>query len=47
MEDSVMDSYLSDKISRYQQGEGKGMFDVVIDTVQRDLQCCGFKSLAD
>jgi len=47
MEDSVMDSYLSDKISQYQQGEGKGMFDVVIDTVQRDLQCCGFKSLAD
>jgi len=45
MEDSVMDSYVSGKISQYHHGEG--VFNMVIDTVQRDLQCCGFKSLSD
>lgn len=45
MEDSVMDSFVLGKISQYEHGEG--MFNLVIDTVQRDLQCCGFKSLSD
>ena len=45
MEDSVMDSFVTEKISQYSQSEG--IFNMVIDTVQRDLQCCGFKSSAD
>jgi len=45
MENSVMDSFLSEKISRYNQTES--IFNLVIDTVQRDLQCCGFKSSSD
>ena len=45
MEDSVMDSFVTEKISQYSQSEG--IFNLVIDTVQRDLQCCGFKSSAD
>ena len=45
MEDSVMDSFVTEKISQYSKSEG--IFNMVIDTVQRDLQCCGFKSSAD
>lgn len=45
MEDSVMDSYVSEKITQYHLGEG--VFNLVIDTVQRDLQCCGFRNLSD
>jgi len=45
MEDSVMDSYVADKITLYRQNEG--IFNLVIDTMQRDLQCCGFKSSSD
>ena len=45
MEDSVMDSFVTEKISQYSLSEG--IFNMVIDTVQRDLQCCGFKSSAD
>jgi len=45
MEDSVMDSFVMDKIAQYNQSEG--IFNLVIDTVQRDLQCCGFKSSSD
>ena len=45
MEDSVMDNFVTEKISHYSKSEG--IFNLVIDTVQRDLQCCGFKSSAD
>lgn len=45
MEDSVMDSFIMDKVAEYNQTEG--IFNLVIDTVQRDLQCCGFKSSLD
>eukprot|EP00092_Neocalanus_flemingeri_P000955 GFUD01001018.1.p1 GENE.GFUD01001018.1~~GFUD01001018.1.p1 ORF type:complete len:293 (-),score=63.28 GFUD01001018.1:59-937(-) len=45
MEDSVMESFVTDKISQYNQSEG--IFNLVIDTVQRDLQCCGFRSSSD
>jgi len=45
MEDSVMDSYVSEKITQYHLGEG--IFNLVIDTVQRDLQCCGFRKQSD
>merc|ERR1719228_599329 len=45
MEDSVMDSFIMHKIAQYNQSEG--IFNLVIDTVQRDLRCCGFKSSSD
>ena len=40
-----MDSFVTEKISQYSHSEG--IFNLVIDKVQRDLQCCGFKSSAD
>jgi len=45
MENSVMDSFVTERISQYNQSGS--IFDIVIDTVQRDLQCCGFKSSSD
>jgi len=45
MEDSVIDSFVSEKISEYNSSQD--LFNLVIDTVQRDLQCCGFKSASD
>ena len=45
MEDSVIDSFVSEKISLYNSSQD--LFNLVIDTVQRDLQCCGFKSASD
>ena len=45
MDDSVMDTFVTERIHLYNQSES--IFDLVIDTVQRDLQCCGFRSSAD
>jgi len=38
----VIDSFMAEKISEY--NETGGIFNRVIDSVQRDLQCCGFLS---
>jgi len=45
MEDSVMESFVTDRIAKYSQNGS--IFNLVIDTVQRDLQCCGFKSSSE
>jgi len=45
MDDTVMDSFIADRIAEYH--EQNHTFNLVIDTVQQDLSCCGFKSPED
>ena len=45
-EDSIMDNLVAEKISEYHL-KNNSVFNLIIDTVQQDLECCGFKSSDD
>lgn len=47
-ENSVLDQFLMEKMRQLQgQEDNSGLFGLVLDTMQRDLQCCGLKSPTD
>ena len=45
-EDPFMDTLLKEKIADYYENRNS-TFNIIIDLVQRDLKCCGFKSFDD
>jgi len=46
LDDDLFVAFVNEKIKEYRNGTNS-FFNVIIDTVQQDLECCGFKSALD